>query len=394
MRIEKSEVWVTGIGLVSSLGEGPDTHWAELASGRVPVPSIDHACQAPYPVHPMVEFNVDAQIPKRSDQRQMEPWQRLGTYAAGLALNDAGIAHQPELLAETNMIIAAGGGERDLEVDAAIMAKPTAWRTLRPVLNAALNTELRPPCFSRNFQPYGRQHLAGAWRGRFLPYLHGRGTAGVRRRRRCANPARPDKAHSGRRRLQRERAGTSYMLFRLGTPLSKRRFVRSGTVGPNGALALAAMGAFVVLESRAHAEKRGATTGRASCQVRIQSQSPPEGAARAAASLLRTNRKSGREPCTRACAVVISGASGVNPDRRGHQALDTGSASRSAPRYLIPVNGMEAQFLANIAIGCQAVARERYFRIRQRRYRRRARRRHRQAVVTNFGHWRGEGFKR
>jgi 3-oxoacyl-(acyl-carrier-protein) synthase len=46
MSIEKTEVWVTGIGLVSSLGEGLDTHWAQLASGKVPVPPVDLEDQA------------------------------------------------------------------------------------------------------------------------------------------------------------------------------------------------------------------------------------------------------------------------------------------------------------------------------------------------------------
>ena len=121
MNTEKSEVWVTGIGLVSSLGEGPESHWAQLASGKTPVPSVDPISQAPYPVHPIVGFDMATQIPKRSDQRQMGLWQQLGTYTAGLALDDAGIAHNADLLAATNMIIAAGGGERDLDVDTAIM---------------------------------------------------------------------------------------------------------------------------------------------------------------------------------------------------------------------------------------------------------------------------------
>jgi len=105
LNTEKSEVWVTGIGLVSSLGEGLETHWAQLASGRRPVPSVDAESQAPYPVHPMVKFDMETQIPKRSDQRQMGPWQQLGTYTAGLALDDAGIAHNADLLAATNMIV-------------------------------------------------------------------------------------------------------------------------------------------------------------------------------------------------------------------------------------------------------------------------------------------------
>ena len=117
MSSEKSEVWVTGIGLVSSLGEGLETHWAQLNSDTTPVPSVDTEDQAPFPVHPIVDFSLETQIPKRSDQRQMGPWQRLGTYTAGLALADAGVAGNPDLLAQTNMIVAAGGGERDLDLE-------------------------------------------------------------------------------------------------------------------------------------------------------------------------------------------------------------------------------------------------------------------------------------
>ena len=42
---------------------------------------------APYIIHPLAPLNFDKQIPKKGDQRQMEPWQRIGTYAAGLALD-------------------------------------------------------------------------------------------------------------------------------------------------------------------------------------------------------------------------------------------------------------------------------------------------------------------
>ena len=147
MSTEKSEVWVTGIGLVSSLGEGLETHWAQLAAGKTPVPSVDTEDQAPYPVHPIVDFDIAAQIPKRSDQRQMGQWQHLGTYAAGLALDDAGIAHNPELLAATNMIVAAGGGERDLEVDAAIMEVVSKSDHPGEQLNESLSSELRPTLF-------------------------------------------------------------------------------------------------------------------------------------------------------------------------------------------------------------------------------------------------------
>jgi 3-oxoacyl-[acyl-carrier-protein] synthase II len=92
-------------------------------------------------------------------------------------------------------------------------------------------------------------------------------------------------------------------------------------------------------------------------------------------------------------AIVISGASGAEPaTREERQALDqVGLPVRATTTYI--GNGMEAQFLANIAIGCQAVRKGTLFPgsgtgdtgkapaagIRQ-------------AVVTNVGHWRGEGL--
>ena len=147
MSSEKSEVWVTGIGLVSSLGEGLDTHWTQLTSGKPPLPSVDSEGLAPYPVHPIVDFDISSQIPKRSDQRQMGQWQHLGAYAAGLALDDAAVAHNADLLAATNMIVAAGGGERDIEVDSAIMDELGTSDNPGAQLNASLMGELRPTLF-------------------------------------------------------------------------------------------------------------------------------------------------------------------------------------------------------------------------------------------------------
>ena len=85
------EVWITGIGIVSCLGEGPDAHWQKLMDAQ---PGADTATFAPFIVHPLAPINFDAQIPKKGDQRQMENWQRIGTYAAGLALDSAGRQRQ------------------------------------------------------------------------------------------------------------------------------------------------------------------------------------------------------------------------------------------------------------------------------------------------------------
>src|ERR1700760_1606252 len=115
---EPKEVWITGIGLLSSLGEGLDAHWEALGDRRV---NADETKLAPYVIHPIGPVSFDAQIPKKGDQRQMELWQRIGTYAAGLALDSAGVKGNKEILSRMDMIIAAGGGERDLNVDLAIM---------------------------------------------------------------------------------------------------------------------------------------------------------------------------------------------------------------------------------------------------------------------------------
>src|SRR5260370_17447589 len=108
------EVWITGIGIVSSLGEGLDAHWDALNARRI---NIDDKSFAPYIVHPLAPVSFDAQIPKKGDQRQMEAWQRIGTYAAGLALDSAVVKGKQEILGRMDMIVAAAGAERDVPVD-------------------------------------------------------------------------------------------------------------------------------------------------------------------------------------------------------------------------------------------------------------------------------------
>ena len=86
----------------------------------------------PYIIHKIAPLEFDKQIPKKGDQRQMEAWQRIGTYAAGLALDSAGVKGNTEILARTDMIVAAGGGERDIAADTAILSGLPARRRPRP----------------------------------------------------------------------------------------------------------------------------------------------------------------------------------------------------------------------------------------------------------------------
>lgn len=139
------DVVVTGIGLVSCAGEGVEAHLAAFEAAEAP--RSDAETFAPYPVHPVVPLALDTQIPKKSDQRQMEPWQRLGVYAAGLALDAAGVKADAAFKSALHLIVASGGGERDYAVDGAILTGLRDASDPGAYLNEHLQNDLRPTLF-------------------------------------------------------------------------------------------------------------------------------------------------------------------------------------------------------------------------------------------------------
>ncbi|WP_336490576.1 beta-ketoacyl-ACP synthase [Methylobacterium nigriterrae] len=139
------DVVVTGLGLVSCAGEGLQAHLEALSSGAGP--RTDAETFAPYPVHPAPALSLDGQIPKKSDQRQMEAWQRLGVYAAGLALDSAGVKGDAAFKADLHLVVAAGGGERDYAVDGAILTGLRDASDPGAYLNERLQNDLRPTLF-------------------------------------------------------------------------------------------------------------------------------------------------------------------------------------------------------------------------------------------------------
>ena len=104
---------ITGVGLVSCLGDGLDQHRAALDDFR---PAVNAERFSPAIIHPHTPVDFERHIGKR-DQRQMELLQLLGTYAAGQALERAGLKGEADLLARMDMIVATGGGERDITLD-------------------------------------------------------------------------------------------------------------------------------------------------------------------------------------------------------------------------------------------------------------------------------------
>ena len=76
----------------------------------------------------------------------MEAWQRIGTYAAGLALDFAGVKGKTDIF-RMDMIVAAGGGERDLTADSAILSGLLWAQNPAGFLNERLMSDLRPTLF-------------------------------------------------------------------------------------------------------------------------------------------------------------------------------------------------------------------------------------------------------
>jgi len=147
MNKNNREVWITGIGLVSCFGEGAALHWQVLGGDSAPTPIQEKELFAPYTVHPLPEMDWSKQIPRRGDQRQMENWQRLGTYTAGLALDDAGVKEDEELVATMDLIVAAAGGERDIDSDRQILSEAISHNDRDRLLIERLPNDLRPTLF-------------------------------------------------------------------------------------------------------------------------------------------------------------------------------------------------------------------------------------------------------
>src|SRR6201986_3764977 len=251
------DVWITGIGIVSCLGEGPEAHWRGL---NEPTPIVDVKTFAPYAVHPLCRVDFDKQIPKKGDQRQMEPWQRIGTYAAGLALDSAGAKGNSDLLGRMDMIVAAGGGERDWAADGAILTGLPKANDPERFLNERLMSDLRPTLFLAQLSNL----LAGN-----IAIVHG--VCGTSRTFMGEEVAGVDATRIA---LARIGAGQSdivliggshngerkdlLVLYEFGDYNLKNKYAPVWEREGHSGFALGSVGAFLVLESKAHAEARGA----------------------------------------------------------------------------------------------------------------------------------------
>jgi 3-oxoacyl-[acyl-carrier-protein] synthase II len=387
--MDRREVWITGVGLLTSLGEGMETNWNHLERGDPPL--YDDKTFAPYIVHQLPAMSFDKQIPKKADQRQMELWQRAGTYAAGLALSDAGIAGNAELLDRTDMIVAAGGGERDVAADNAILAGVRKSNKPGAFLNERLMSDLRPTLFLAQLPNLlaGNISLVHGVVGSSRTFM-GEEAAGL-------DAVRVAWARVAAGQSELTLVGGSYngarwdvlLAFELGHTLLQGKFAPVWDRGPNGGIAFATMGAFLVLESPEHAKARGAKPhGKLSDLYADRNERNP-GESEAA---LRRQWQAVSGKVDRDHAAIISGATGIEPATSGELIVlkDIGLPVRNTGTYI--GHGVETQFVANLGLACAAIEHGKLFAPAGSGDTGKSPQGLSQVLVTSVGNWRGEGL--
>ncbi len=384
-----TEVWITGIGLATSLGEGLDANWEALNARRI---NVDERGFAPYIVHPLAPVNFDTQIPKKGDQRQMEAWQRIGTYAAGLALDSAGVKGNKEILGRMDMIVAAGGGERDLAVDSNILNLEAKGNSAPGFLNERLMNDLRPTLFLAQLSNL----LAGN-----IAIVHG--VTGSSRTFMGEEAAGVDAARIA---LARIAAGQSdialiggsqngerkdlLVLYEFGDFNLREKFAPVWAREKNAGFALGSAGAFLVIESRAHAEARGAKPYARLSNV-VSDLAHRKHPGEITATLEKLWSKLGKLEDK---AAIITGATGAEPVTSEERAFLGGH-----PEFAVRATGtmfghtMETQFPLGLALAALSLSRGALFppndptglEVEMSRP-------PTQIVVVGAGHWRGEGM--
>jgi 3-oxoacyl-[acyl-carrier-protein] synthase II len=370
----KRDVVITGIGIASSLGEGVEAHAQAVAANQAP--AVDATSFAPYPVHPLKPLELDRQIPKKSDQRQMEPWQRLGVYAAALALDTAGLKDDAEAKSALHVIVAAGGGERDHAVDSAILTDLRAGTANETLLNERLMGDLRPTLFLAQLSNL----LAGN-----IGIVHG--ITGPSRTLMGEEQAGVDAIRTAHARIASGQAdvmlvGGAYnaerrdmlLLFELGGFLRKGDFAPVFAREDNPGLITGSASAFLVLESAERAAARGAKAyAKLSHVGATRSKRQPGTVETALRGLV-----AGFGPIAPG-ALAVSAATGVAGITAEEAAVlaSLPDARRVAAGDLLG-HAVEAAFPVAVALAASAISAGQSG----------------EAVVTGAAHWRGEGAAR
>lgn len=389
-----NDVVITGVGLVTCLGVGKEAHVAVLTGASVSAPTVDTERFAPYPVHPMPAIDWSSQIAKRGDQRQMENWQRLGVFAAGLALDDAGLKTDADACASMDMIVAAGGGERDIKVDTLIVDEGVKRNDRETLLNEKLTTELRPTLFLAQLSNLmaGNISIVHKVTGSSRTFM-GEESAGI-----SAVETAFHRIKGGQ--SSHSLVGGAFVAERADILLLVEG-IRAHATGDwtplwsrssdhGGGMVIGSVGAFLVLESRAYAEARGAHI-----YAVVDAVEGDRGKRDEARLEQRLERMSAHaEGLDKASTVVFSGASGMTDVSAREKAVLDKVFEGAAIRGFGGVTGhaMEAQFPLGIALAALSIDSAATVPAFDPSHENAAPGVARHAVVTTVGYTRGEGI--
>lgn len=370
------DVWITGIGIVSSIGEGREQHLAGLGDGGAR--RVDTQTFSPFSVHPAVEVDWSRQIPKKADQRQMELWQRLGVHAAGLALDDAALPAGSDIRAHLQLIVAAGGGERDYAVDSQILTGIRQAENPEAFLNERLMNDLRPTLFLAQLSNL----LAGN-----IAIVHG--VTGASRTFMGEEVSGVDAVRVAHARIAAGQGdiflvGGSYnaerpdalLIYEMGGLLWKKPFESIwDRPGEGGGFIPGSGAAFLVLEAREHAEKRGAQPSAVLKSIASDRQRRHTGAVGNSLDALWDQVSPEFRNGNGAVFSGASGITGITEEERGVLTKRVPGATVHAVGDLLG-HCLEANFPLGLALAGAALDAGRI----------------QHAIVTAVGHMRGEGL--
>ena len=352
-----NDVVITGVGIVTCQGVGKEPHIALLSAADAGALKVETERFAPYPIHPMPEIDWSTQIAKRGDQRQMENWQRLGVFSAGLALDDAGLKTDAEACASMDMIVAAGGGERDIKVDSLIVDEALKRNDRELLLNEKLTTELRPTLFLAQLSNLvaGNISIVHKVTGSSRTFM-GEESSGIS----AVETA-----------FHRIKAGQSTHSLVGGAFVAERadiillvEGIRAHATGDwhplwsrsadnGGGMIMGSVGAFLILESRAHAQARDAHIYATIDGIEGDRGNRDEGRLEK-----RLTRLAGHASgISKSDTIVFSGTSGlVDLAAREKAVLETEFAGAPIRGYGgVTGHGMEAQFPLGLALAALAL---------------------------------------
>ena len=305
----------------------------------------------------------------------------------------AGLKGKTDILSHMDMIVAAGGGERDYEVDATILSGLPRAENPSAFLNEQLMGGLRPTLFLAQLSNLlaGNISIVHGVTGSSRTFM-GEELAGVDATRialsRIASGqsdiALVGGAHNGER-------PDLLMLYEFGSLNLKEHYKPVWERGRAGGFALGSLGAFLVVEGSDYAQARGAKPlARLTAVLSDRSKREPGSVNAGLTGLwdkVKDKIKAGQ-------AAVLSGATGAEPatsEERAFLEAHGDLAVRATGSYL--GHGLEPQFPMNIALAvvtlghgnlfppCDATGLERPMSGQVN-----------QVLVTGVGHWRGEGL--